>query len=79
MWAWDLPGKPDPASVDVARYEELLLRAASALTEPLGLDESQLRAWVAGRATQSRFHFAMTGRRPAGVPVPAAWTFAQST
>jgi len=79
VWAWDLPGKPDPASVDVARYEALLLRAASALTEPLGLDESQLRAWVAGRATQSRFHFAMTGRRPAGAPVPAAWAFAQST
>jgi DNA polymerase-2 len=72
VWAWDLPGKPNPGSVDVARYEQLLLRAASAVTEPLGVDENQLRTWVSDQATQSRFHFAQTGRRPAGGPVPTA-------
>ena len=75
----DLPGKPNPGSVDVARYEQLLLRAASAVTEPLGLNESQLQAWVFDYATQSRFGFAQRGRRPAGVPVPTAWAATQPT
>jgi len=79
VWAWDLPGRPNPGSVDIARYELLLLRAASAVTEPLGVDENQLRAWVSDQATQSRFHFAQTGRWPAGAPVPAARASAQST
>jgi hypothetical protein len=60
------------------RYEQLLLRAASAVTEPLGVDENQLQAWVSDQAIQSRFNFAQTGRWPAGVPVPTAWSFAQS-
>ena len=79
VWAWDLPGKPNPGSVDVARYEQLLLRAASAVTEPLGLNESQLQAWVFDYATQSRFGFAQRGCRPAGVPVPTAWAATQPT
>jgi len=79
VWAWDLPDKPNPASVDVARYELLLLRAASAVTEPLGVDENQLRTWVSGQATQSRFHFAQAGRWPAGAPIPTPYSFAQST
>jgi DNA polymerase-2 len=46
--AWDLPEQPDPASVDVERYTQLLLRAAASVLEPLGIDEDALRDWVVG-------------------------------
>jgi len=50
IYAWDLPDPPDPASVDVARYTTLLLRAASAVLGPLGLSEADLRQRVVGNA-----------------------------
>jgi DNA polymerase-2 len=34
--AWDLPEPPDPRSVDVPRYTELLLRAAESVLAPFG-------------------------------------------
>lgn len=79
VWAWDLPGKPAPGLVDVRRYEELLLRAASALTEPLGVDERRLTAWVADQAIQARFRFSEAGVRPAAEHFPMAWSYPQST
>jgi len=36
--AWDLPEKPDPRSLDVERYVELMLRAAGSVLQPLGYD-----------------------------------------
>jgi DNA polymerase-2 len=44
--AWDLPELPSPASVDVKRYDELLVRAAAAVLEPLGVNEENLKAWL---------------------------------
>ena len=44
--AWNLPGQTDPAALDVDYYQELLLRAASNLLQPFGLDETQLLVWV---------------------------------
>jgi DNA polymerase-2 len=44
--AWNLPQPPDPASVDVARYTTLLIRAASNVLQPLGVDEATLRQWL---------------------------------
>jgi len=44
--AWNLPGQADPAALDVDYYQELLLRAASNLLQPFGLDEEQLLVWV---------------------------------
>lgn len=46
--AWDLPELPDPARLDLSRYRELLMRAASSVTQPLGLDQPGLEAWVEG-------------------------------
>ncbi len=46
--AWDLPELPDPGRLDLSRYRELLMRAASSVTQPLGLDQSGLEAWVEG-------------------------------
>ncbi|MFC2025929.1 DNA polymerase domain-containing protein [Chloroflexota bacterium] len=43
VYAWDLPEPPNPAAVNVARYKELLLRAASSVLEPFGMSESTLR------------------------------------
>ncbi len=42
VFAWDRPQKPNPRSVDVARYQRLLLRAASIVLEAWGLDEETL-------------------------------------
>jgi DNA polymerase-2 len=41
--AWDLLGKPDPRTVDIERYKNLLLRAAGIVLETWGLDEAKLR------------------------------------
>jgi DNA polymerase-2 len=46
--AWDLPERHDPRRVDVERYTRLLLRAAAAVLQPLGADESVIRAWLDG-------------------------------
>jgi DNA polymerase elongation subunit (family B) len=46
VYAWDLPVPPNPDSVDLGRYSELLLRAANSVLEPLGLDEAALRDWL---------------------------------
>jgi DNA polymerase-2 len=45
VWAWELPGKPPCASIDIKRYEELAWRAAAAVLGPLtGKNEFDLRA-----------------------------------
>ncbi len=41
--AWDLPEPPDPDCVDVQRYTNLLIRAASTILQPLGVSETALR------------------------------------
>jgi hypothetical protein len=48
--AWDLPKPPNPAAIDVHRYQELLLRTARTMLEPLGVDESTLRDWMQSNA-----------------------------
>jgi DNA polymerase-2 len=40
--AWDLPTPPDPRSIDVKRYQTLLIRAASSISQPLGIQEQAL-------------------------------------
>jgi DNA polymerase-2 len=46
VYAWDLPGQPNPSVLDVSHYQELLFRAARTLLEPLGVDEATLRDWL---------------------------------
>jgi len=36
VYAWDLPERPDPRTLDLAVYRELLLRAAGTVLEPFG-------------------------------------------
>jgi DNA polymerase-2 len=55
--AWDLPAAPDPSAVDVPRYEELLVRAISTVTQPLGAGQSELRQWIGESGRQQRFVF----------------------
>ncbi|HOE70843.1 MAG TPA: hypothetical protein PKZ33_07215, partial [Brevefilum sp.] len=50
--AWDLPQKPDPRTVDVARYQRLLLRAAGIVLESWGLDEEKLTKKVITELSQ---------------------------
>ena len=40
--AWDLPGRINPASINLRRYRELLMRAAVEVLEPFGVDEARL-------------------------------------
>lgn len=42
VYAWDLPIRPSPASLDLPRYRELLLRAAIEVLAPFGCTESGL-------------------------------------
>jgi DNA polymerase-2 len=44
--AWDLPHRPDSTRLDIERYSILLIRAASTLLQPFGLDESALRKQI---------------------------------
>jgi DNA polymerase-2 len=48
--AWDLPYPPNPASIDVDRYSELFLRAASNVLGPFGVSEDLLRQWLFSNA-----------------------------
>lgn len=50
VYAWNLPQPPNPASVDVNRYSELFLRAASAILQPFGVSEERLRHWLFSNA-----------------------------
>jgi DNA polymerase elongation subunit (family B) len=49
---WDLPAKVDTAVLDTERYTTLLLRAASAILQPLGMSEAELRQAVLADAWQ---------------------------
>jgi len=44
--AWDCPPPPDVKQVDTAIYRKLLLRAAEAIVQPLGVQSDALAAWV---------------------------------
>jgi DNA polymerase elongation subunit (family B) len=54
--AWDLPWPVEPKLIDVGRYTTLMLRAAAAVLQPLGVKESDLRGWLLGYGYQTRFH-----------------------
>ncbi|HEX6303342.1 MAG TPA: DNA polymerase domain-containing protein [Anaerolineales bacterium] len=46
--AWDLLEPPDPKTLDLPRYEALLLRAAHMILQMLDVTEGMLRDWVLG-------------------------------
>jgi DNA polymerase-2 len=49
--AWDLPEPINPAWIDIARYKELLFRAAYEIMQPLGVTERVLKNWMFSRAS----------------------------
>jgi DNA polymerase II len=51
--AWNLPGAPDPACLDVGRYAELLVRAAGTVLGPFGVSEALVRQWLIENAAYS--------------------------
>ncbi len=56
VWAWDLPSHPPLASLDIARYEELVLRAAGTVLAPVcGILESQFPAYFRQHASPHEF------------------------
>ncbi|MBW8011864.1 MAG: hypothetical protein FVQ83_11605 [Chloroflexi bacterium] len=46
VYAWDLPDPLNPAAVNISRYGQLLVRAAHAVLQPLGVGEDTLRDWL---------------------------------
>ena len=48
--AWGLPNEPDPRTVDILRYQELVLRAVHELLQPLGVTERILKDWLLNKA-----------------------------
>ena len=54
VYAWDLPEAFNPATVDVTRYSELLIRAAHTILQPLGVSEQQTQTWLLNQAVQMR-------------------------
>lgn len=54
VFAWDRPQKPHPRTVDVARYQRLLFRAAGIVLESWGLNEEKLKEKVLSDADQLR-------------------------
>jgi hypothetical protein len=60
VYAWNLPAAPNPASLDVARYSELLVRAAGTMLGPFGVSEDLLRQWLFSNAAYA----APPGRLP---------------
>ena len=52
VFAWDLPQKPNPSAVDVARYQRLLLRAAGIVLESWGLNEEKLTERILSDVSQ---------------------------
>ncbi len=61
VWAWDLAQAPPVESVDIERYTELLLRASSAILQPLDVSERLLRNRLLGHAEQQAFAFQAAG------------------
>jgi DNA polymerase-2 len=54
VWAWDLTEQFDIKSLDVKRYADLLLRAASTVLQPLGVTEQDLRGGLVVEGAQAR-------------------------
>jgi len=63
--AWDLPTQPNPATLDTQRYARLMLRAASTILQPLGIDETTLQDWLFSNAG-----YCVTPGSPSGVNIP---------
>ncbi|MEM8861731.1 MAG: DNA polymerase domain-containing protein, partial [Chloroflexota bacterium] len=49
---WDLGGAPKPSTVDVSRYLKLMIRAASNVMQPLGINEDLIQRRVSGAGFQ---------------------------
>ncbi|MFZ1398454.1 MAG: DNA polymerase domain-containing protein, partial [Candidatus Promineifilaceae bacterium] len=59
--AWDLPTGVETAVLDTERYLTLLLRAASAMVQPLGIDEAALHKTVFANLHQLPLPFLSVG------------------
>lgn len=48
VYAWDLPKKPDPLTIDVSYYRKLLIRAAGTILQPFGWNDDRVSQWLGG-------------------------------
>ncbi len=75
--AWDLPERPDPRTVNVARYKTLLLRAVGCITESFTSSTAWSRTPLAGLASSTGFA-PQTGpalNSPDGLVMPELFLF----
>ncbi|MFL7837379.1 MAG: DNA polymerase domain-containing protein [Candidatus Promineifilaceae bacterium] len=52
VYAWDLPEVFNPAAVDIARYSDLLIRAAHTILQLFGIEKEKLRTLLLSRTIQ---------------------------
>jgi DNA polymerase-2 len=69
VYAWNLPQPPDLVSVDVERYSELLLRAATTLLEPFGVSKQLLSQWLFSNAAYNAPPGVLPGMESAALPL----------
>jgi DNA polymerase-2 len=69
VYAWNLPQPPDPASVDVDRYSELLLRAATTILESFGVSQQLLSQWLFSNASYDAPPGVLPGGARAALPL----------
>jgi len=55
VWAWDCMGTLDPRRIDLGMYRKLLLRAASDVFHPFGIDLPGLELRVADQVSQAKW------------------------
>ncbi len=72
VFAWDLPQKLNPRTVDVDRYQKLLLRAAGLVLESWGWDDERLKRKMATDLGQMRLPMPLR-KHPARSPAVPAW------
>ena len=69
--AWDLPIAPDPKSIDVSRYKELVLRAVYEVLQPIGVTERMVRDWLhSGASYLAQPGVLPSSKQPNGVNLP---------
>jgi DNA polymerase-2 len=74
-YAWDLPDPLDPSRVDLARYAELFVRAASTVLLPLGVSEATLRDWLFSNAGYG----SRPGKLPSATVAASGWLLPAAT
>ena len=74
VWAWELPNFLPPCRIDVAKYRQLLLRAAESVFQPFGISAQEMDLLMDGNTASIPLPF-MEFQKPWLVPGPSVIHF----